>query len=154
MKHFRNNLYIPVPFLEGHTTPREGTGMSHSLPVVRVRSLTITILQQSGTFVLCDEPTLTRQGHQPHGLHQGLFDGFGEMCDTVHNYRITRGSFSAPKILCASSLPSPDSCKHLFFLNYSPVLPKFPGTIFSSWLLLPQSICSLFQEPPYKSQAL
>lgn len=56
--------------------------MSHSLPVVREPFPTITILQQRDTFVLCDEPTLTRQGHQPHGLHQGPFDESGEMCDT------------------------------------------------------------------------
>lgn len=124
MKHFRNNLYIPVPFLEDHTTPREGTVMFHSLPVVRVLSLPITILQQSGTFVLCDEPTLTRQGHQPHGLHQDPSDGSGEMCDTAHNCRITRGSFSAPKILCA---PPTHLCLHLTpaNTNFFLIIPQF-----------------------------
>lgn len=88
--------------------------MSHILPVVRLASLTITSLQRSGTFVLCDEPTLTRQRHQTHGLPEGPFGGSGEMCDTVHNCRITRGNFSPPKILCA---PPTHPCLHLTSAN-------------------------------------
>lgn len=87
--------------------------------MARLVCVTISLFQQSDTFVLYDEPTLAHQGHQSPLFTSGSLWRFWEMCDTFHNCTIMP---QRSPVLC---LPDLVVIWLIFFLIILPIWPKF-----------------------------